>query len=165
MARGTRTVYIGKRNKELNSTFQPPEEGWSIQRPKRWDKHSDKDVDNYLEKVNDVYILQFKSFCNFKELIMIYSIFINMIFQFNFFFPSPNFSYVFFLRIVSMSLLCSFVYIVIFGIFHLQFICFYLIQFIVSIKLFFLFLILFLFFKQKQKQKDSKQSKNNRLME
>ena len=51
MARGTRTVYPGKWNKGLNSTFQPPEEGWSEQ----WPRHGDKDEDNSLKNVNDVH--------------------------------------------------------------------------------------------------------------
>ena len=55
MARRTRTVYPGKRNKGLSSTFQPPEEGRSVQRPKRCDKHGDKDEDNSPKNVNDVY--------------------------------------------------------------------------------------------------------------
>ena len=55
MARGTRTVYPGKRNKGLSSTFQPPEEGRSLQRPKRCDKHGDKDEDNSLKNVNNVH--------------------------------------------------------------------------------------------------------------
>ena len=46
MARGTRTVYPGEWNKGLTSTFQPPEEGRSVQRPKRCDKHGNKDEDN-----------------------------------------------------------------------------------------------------------------------
>ena len=54
MARSTRTVYPGKRNKGLNSTFQPPEEVRSVQRPKRCDKHGDKDKDNSLKNVNNV---------------------------------------------------------------------------------------------------------------
>ena len=31
MARGTRTVYPGKQNKGLSSTFQPPEEAYNSQ--------------------------------------------------------------------------------------------------------------------------------------
>ena len=54
MARGTRTVYPGKRNKGLSSTSQPPEEGWSEQRPKRCDKHGDKDEDHIPKNVNNV---------------------------------------------------------------------------------------------------------------
>ena len=54
MARGTRTVYSGKRNKGLSSTFQPPEEGRSVQRPKRCDKHGDKEEDNSLKNVDYV---------------------------------------------------------------------------------------------------------------
>ena len=54
MARGTRTVYPGKQNKGLSSTFQPPEESQSVQQPKRWDKHGDKDEDNSPKNVNDV---------------------------------------------------------------------------------------------------------------
>ena len=56
MARGTRTVYLGKRNKELSSTFQPPEEGWSVQRPKRWNKHGGKDEDNSPKNVDKRFI-------------------------------------------------------------------------------------------------------------
>ena len=54
MACGTRTVYPGKQNKGLSLTFQPPEEGQSIQRQKRCDKHGDKDEDNNLKNVNNV---------------------------------------------------------------------------------------------------------------
>ena len=54
MACGTRTVYPGEWNKELSSTFQPPEEGQSAQRLKRCDKHGDKDEDNSLKNVNNV---------------------------------------------------------------------------------------------------------------
>ena len=42
----TRTVYPGEWNKGLSSTFQPLEEGQSIQRLKCCDKHGDKDEDN-----------------------------------------------------------------------------------------------------------------------
>ena len=56
MARGTKTVYPSKRNKGLSSRFQPPEEGRSVQRPKRLDKHGDKDEDNSKKNVNNVYI-------------------------------------------------------------------------------------------------------------
>ena len=55
MAHGTRTVYPGKRNKGLSSTFQPSEEGWSIQRPKHCNKHGDKDEDNSRKNVNNVH--------------------------------------------------------------------------------------------------------------
>ena len=51
MARGTRTVYPG----ELSSTFQPPEEGRSVQRPKRCDKHGEKNEDNSPKNVNNVH--------------------------------------------------------------------------------------------------------------
>ena len=54
MARGIRTVYLGKRNKGLSSTFQPPEEGWSVQRPKPCDKHGNKDEDNSPKNANNV---------------------------------------------------------------------------------------------------------------
>ena len=47
MARGTRTV----------STFQPPEESWNVQRPKRCDKHGDEDEDNSPKNLNDVHIV------------------------------------------------------------------------------------------------------------
>ncbi len=53
MARGTRTVYPGDRDKRLSSTFQPPEEGRSVQRSKRCDKHGDKDEDNSPKNVNN----------------------------------------------------------------------------------------------------------------
>ena len=52
MAHGTRTVYPGKRNKGLSSTFQPPEEGRSVQGLKCCDKHGDKDEDSSLKIVN-----------------------------------------------------------------------------------------------------------------
>ena len=54
MARRTRIVYPGKRNKGLSSTFQPPEESRSEQRLKRCDKHGDKDEDNSPKNVNNV---------------------------------------------------------------------------------------------------------------
>ena len=54
MALGTWTVYPDKQNKGLSSTFQPPEEGQSVQRPKRFDKHGDKDEDCYPKNVNNV---------------------------------------------------------------------------------------------------------------
>ena len=54
MARGIRTVYPGKRNNGLSSTFQTPEEGRNIQRSKRCDKHVDKDEDNCPKNVNNV---------------------------------------------------------------------------------------------------------------
>ena len=47
------TVYPGKRNKGLSSTFKPPEEGWSMQWPKRCDKHGSKAEDNSLKNVNN----------------------------------------------------------------------------------------------------------------
>ena len=52
MAHGTRTVYLSERNKGLSSTFEPPEEGRSVQRPKYCDKHGDKDEDNSPKNVN-----------------------------------------------------------------------------------------------------------------
>ena len=55
MARGTRTVHPSKRNKGLSSTFQPPEEGLSVQRPKRCNKHGDEDEDNSPKNVNNVH--------------------------------------------------------------------------------------------------------------
>ena len=54
MAQRTRTVYPGKRNKGLSSTFQPPEERRSVQQPKRCDKHGDKDEGNSPKMVNNV---------------------------------------------------------------------------------------------------------------
>ena len=51
MARETRTVNPRKRNKGLSSTFQPPEEGRRVQRPKRCDQHGDKDADNCPKNV------------------------------------------------------------------------------------------------------------------
>ena len=55
MARGTRTVYPSKRNKGLSSTFQPPEEGRSVQQPKYFDKLVDKDEDNNAKNINNEY--------------------------------------------------------------------------------------------------------------
>ena len=55
MARGTRTVYPSERNKGFSSTFQPPEEGWSIQWPKHCNKYGDKDEDNSPNNVNSVH--------------------------------------------------------------------------------------------------------------
>ena len=57
MARGTRTVYPGERNKGLSSTFQPPEEGRSVQQPKLCDIHGDKDEDNSPKNVNNSFRL------------------------------------------------------------------------------------------------------------
>ena len=54
MAHGTRTVYPDKQNKGLSSTFQPPEEGQSVQWPKCCDKQGDKDEDNSPKNVNNV---------------------------------------------------------------------------------------------------------------
>ena len=56
MARRIRTVYSSERNKGLSSTFQRPEEGRSVQRPKRCDKHGDNDKDNIPKNVN--YVLE-----------------------------------------------------------------------------------------------------------
>ena len=53
MAHGTRIVYPNKRNKGLSSTFQPPEEGQSIQQLKCCDKHGDKDEHNSPNHVNN----------------------------------------------------------------------------------------------------------------
>ena len=55
MARVTKTVYPGKRNKGLSSTFQLPEEGRRLQRPKRCDKHGDKHEDNSPKNVINVH--------------------------------------------------------------------------------------------------------------
>ena len=55
MACGTRTVYPGKRNKGLCLTFQPSEEGRSVQWLKHCDKHGNKDEDNSLKNVNNVH--------------------------------------------------------------------------------------------------------------
>ena len=55
MARGTRTVNPGKRNKKLSSTFQPPEEGRSVQGLEHCDKHGDKDEDNSPKSVNNIH--------------------------------------------------------------------------------------------------------------
>ena len=55
MAHGTRRVYPGKQNKGLSSTFEPPEEGQNIQRPKHCGKHGDKDEDNSPKNVNNVH--------------------------------------------------------------------------------------------------------------
>ena len=53
MSLGTRTVYPSKWNKGLSSTFQPPEEGRSVQQPKHCDKHGDRDEDNSQKNVNN----------------------------------------------------------------------------------------------------------------
>ena len=55
MARGTKTVYPSKQNKELSSTFQPPEEGRSVQWPKGCDKHGNKVENNSPKNVNNVH--------------------------------------------------------------------------------------------------------------
>ena len=60
MARGTRTVYPGKRNKGLSSTFQPTEEDRSVQQPKPYDKHAVKDEDSSPKNVNNVQSLMSK---------------------------------------------------------------------------------------------------------
>ena len=62
MARGTRTVYLGKRNKELSSTFQPPEEGQGVQRQKSCDKHGDKDEDHSSKHVNNEHNASFQKY-------------------------------------------------------------------------------------------------------
>ena len=54
MARGTKTVYPGKQNQWLSSTFQPPEEDRSVQRPKRCDKRSNENKDYCPKNVNNV---------------------------------------------------------------------------------------------------------------
>ncbi len=66
MARGMKTVYPSKRNKGLSSTFQLPEGGRSVQRPKRCDKHGDEDEDNSTKYVNNVIVLVYglKYLCN-----------------------------------------------------------------------------------------------------
>ena len=53
MTSGTRTVNPGERYKGLSSTFQSPEEGRIVQRPKRSDKHGDKDEDNSPKNINN----------------------------------------------------------------------------------------------------------------
>ena len=73
MARGTRTVYPGKRNKGLSSTFLPPEEGRGIQRPKRCYKHGDKDEDNSPKNVNNVIHLTYELSLSFSECLSVYS--------------------------------------------------------------------------------------------
>ena len=54
MTCGNTKVYLGKPIKGLSSTSQPPEEGRSVQRLKRCDKHGDKDEDNNPESVSNV---------------------------------------------------------------------------------------------------------------
>ncbi len=54
MVGGTRTIDPSERNKGFNSTFQPPEEGQSVQRPQRCDKYGDKDKDNNPNNVNSI---------------------------------------------------------------------------------------------------------------
>ena len=62
MARVTRTVYPNERNKGLSLTFQPHEKGQRIQRPKRCDKHGDKDEDNSPKNVNNVHNTSFQKY-------------------------------------------------------------------------------------------------------
>ena len=62
MGCGTRTVYPGKRNKRLSLTFQPPEEGRSVQQPKRYDKYGGKEEDNSLKNVNNVHNTSFQKY-------------------------------------------------------------------------------------------------------
>ena len=71
MDRGTSIVYPGKPNEGLSSTFQPPEEGRSVQRPKRCDKHGDKDEDNSTKNVNNVYA-KFVSYAVFTYSIRVF---------------------------------------------------------------------------------------------
>ena len=52
MGHGTKMVYPGERNRGLNLTFQPPEEGWSVWWSKHCDKHDDKDEDYSPKNVN-----------------------------------------------------------------------------------------------------------------
>ena len=49
-----------KRNKGLSSTFQPPEEGRSVQWLKHSDKHGDKDEDYSPKNVNNILMIQIK---------------------------------------------------------------------------------------------------------
>ena len=49
-------VGMSNLNKGLSSTFQPPEEGRGVQRPKRYDKHGDKNEDNSPKNVDNIYI-------------------------------------------------------------------------------------------------------------
>ena len=55
MARRTRTVYTGKRNKGWSSSFHQPDDGRCVQRPKRCDKHGNKDEGNSSKNVNNVH--------------------------------------------------------------------------------------------------------------
>ncbi len=43
-----------EQNKRFSSTFQPPDDGQNVQRPKCCDKHGDKDEDCSLNNVNSV---------------------------------------------------------------------------------------------------------------
>ena len=52
----------GERNKGLSLTFQPPEESRGVQRPKRCDKHGDKDEDNSPKNVNE-------NLCSYEKVI------------------------------------------------------------------------------------------------
>ena len=54
MACGTSTVYPGKQNKGLSSTFESTEEGQSVQLLKR-DKHGNKNEDNSPKNVNNIH--------------------------------------------------------------------------------------------------------------
>ena len=53
MARRNITVYHGKRNKGLISTFPPLEEDQNFQLPKRYDKYGNKDEDDSPKNVNN----------------------------------------------------------------------------------------------------------------
>ena len=74
MARGTKTVYLGERNKGLSSTFQSPEEGPSGQRPKRCDKHGNEDEDNCPKNVNDVHNASSQKYRQILKEILFYNI-------------------------------------------------------------------------------------------
>ena len=86
MAYGSRTVYPGKQNKGLSSTFKPPEEGRSVQRPKRCDKHGEKDGDNSSKNVNNQNSFSITSLSGNAFKIAVYNMFTVLYILFLFFF-------------------------------------------------------------------------------
>ena len=69
-------VYTCKRNKGLSSTFQPSEEGRSVQQPKRCDKHGDKNEDISPKNVNESVCFKVNSImkkCLMKNFTLFYS--------------------------------------------------------------------------------------------